>query len=161
MPVIISEPQENSGYGYDVIIDLEPLSLDQFCEQYYGKLSDIMGFDLGYADAIKERLVWWLRETADPDGGTMRVAIGTIIDTRVTAYLCRLNSKCGHDCARDGRINSSMCMNGSQLVFQFDSEFVATQHLTDKQERAYRKWLLSMKGIHYSVAKRFAEHLRS
>jgi hypothetical protein len=138
LSVIISEPQENSGHGYDVIIDLEPLSLDQFCEQYYARLSNIMGFDLVYVDAIKKRLVWWLRETADPDGGTMRVAIGTINNTHVTAYL-----------------------KGSQLVFQFNSEFVATQHLTDKQERAYRKRLLLMKGAHHAVAKRFAEHLRS
>lgn len=138
MPIIISEPQENSGHGYDVIIDLESLSLDQFCEQYYGKLSDIMGFDPDYADVMKKRLIWWLRETADPEGGTMRVAIETINDTHVTAYL-----------------------KGSQLVFQFNSKFVATQHLTDKQERAYRKRLLSMKGAHHAVAKRFAEHLRS
>jgi hypothetical protein len=137
LPVIISEPQENSGHGYDVIIDLEPLSLDQFCEQYYGKLSDIMGFDLDHADASK-RLAWWLRETADPNAGTMHIAIGTIIDTHVTAYL-----------------------NGSQLVFQFNSEFVAVQHLTDKQERAYRRRLLSARTAHYAVAKHFAEHLRS
>ncbi len=27
-----------------------------------------------------------------------------------TPQLCRLNIKCGHDCARDGRINLLMCI---------------------------------------------------
>ncbi len=137
MPTI-SDPRENlNSAGYDVVIELDQ-SLDQFCLEYYSRLSDFFGFDMDYAIGTK-RLIWLLQETADTNYvGTMRVAMGKIGDTHVTAYLDR-----------------------SRLVFQFDSEFVATQHLTDKQERAYRKRLVSMKGTHYSVAKRFAEHLRS
>src|SRR5258708_6740210 len=36
--------------------------------------------------------------------------------TSVGARLCRLNIKCGHDCARDGRINSLMCIIGPRAL---------------------------------------------
>ena len=40
--------------------------------------------------------------------------------------LCRLKSKCGHDCARDGRINSSMCIIGAvqrRLLLQLEAPY--------------------------------------
>lgn len=140
MPVV-AQPQQNDCYGYDVIIDLETLSVEQFCEQYYNRISEFMRYDMSITTGIR-RLLWLLKETADTDRvGSIRVGMGNIGDTSVRAYI---------DAQR-------------RIVFQFnpDPDVLDSRTLTREQEKEYWRAQQATRAIRYSIAQRFANSLRS
>jgi len=139
--MLVAQPQLNDCYGYDVIIDLETLSVEEFCEQYYGRISEFMGYDMPLATGIR-RLIWLLKETADtPQMGSMRVGMGKIGEADVKAYI---NGQ-GH------------------IVFQInpDPDTVDSRKLTREQEQEYWKRQQANAAIRYPIAQSFADFLRS
>jgi hypothetical protein len=140
MPVV-AQPQQNDCYGYDVIIDPETLSIEQFCEQYYGRISEFMRYDMPFASGIR-RLSWLLKETTDTDRvGSIRIGMGKIDDACVKAYI-------------DGQ---------GRIVFQInpDPDTLDSRTLTREQEKEYWRRQQATGAIRYSIAQRFAEYLRS
>jgi hypothetical protein len=141
MPVV-AQPQQNDRYGYDIIINLETtLTVEEFCEQYYGRISEFMRYDMSITTGIR-RLIWLLKETADTDRvGSIRVGMGNIGDTSVKAYI---------DAQR-------------HIVFQInpDPDTLDSRMLTREQEKEYWRAQQATRAVRYSIAQRFADSLRS